>query len=1108
LEAAYLDSLVKDDQQTPLLSWLRERLSVAQCLRAIDTATTYDKLPAFIILSSKVDLKEPIRIDGKIHAIEAAVAALSTRTVGYIVSNSLVSPSQLQRGSALMSHCLDIHQQRPIHPMDPEDRTEIMKILDPVVSNVDYQLRLEDALTNMLFMKPEYDVPIPQSLVTWLTEEKECDLLSCMKEPLEKYLPCSPWLEGAYEKALEARIRQEKTEIALKAQPFVRGFLTRKRIFTEHADFGTWAELILKLDRLKTSPLSKTFGKTWAELKLENKYVAQSNEFDIYEDEALGVVGREDNDDYLEAFEEDDADFEYTDDMIGKTPGEAIVSNILLTSEALKWLRSHKDEKYRELFHKRIDQLARGGHSYCLSKRLKGSKHGAWETKLDKGQRIIWTERGADRMVWFICKHDKISRCCELIDLSYDRVIRAEAHEEFGAEEKLEEQEPEMLANPISNVPLKIHAVEIDKLSRLLLDTDWTPPLRLTSSEKAIVDTPGSVLLIGRSGTGKTLCVCNRMTRDHAVHGNKIRQLFVSRTSRLCEYVEALQKRAGEDMTMVRMTRIDDLIDEVSKTVDPDKKWLDKHYVTFDRFCKMDIWGKKGEETELDPEQVWTQIRSFIKGSCEATLWQRPLTEEEYLDFDVISRNRCRLNLEQRQAAYRIYQRYQSLIGNAGWDEVDRARYVYSAAKNFFAEEGFDNNLFYDKVYIDEIQDITQAEVTLLILLTGNNFDSIFFAGDTAQTVSQGVDFRFEELRQVVYRISEGKAKDKLQKPARLARNFRSHNGILRVSNLVLDRLHAAFPAAASKLPPDTGLVLGPRPGLINMTYQQLADILEKNNRLRILVRDECKSRIHDELGEQGKRSCLGIREAKGLEFRDVVILDFFGSSAIDDKAWKTLLLGDPRKDMQKTTLYDGMPISMELELKLLYTAITRSCDRLFFIETGSSKTYNSWSRCLKRDELAQEIKPDDFIGQGVMTADDWLIEGIEIASQVSDSRGAEAMGMLERAIVNFQKASDKKYEEKCVANLKALQLQSDAELFYEDSGSADRSLDEITRKKAAEAVSAYLDAEMVNEATRACRRLCSSNGLSNFLISEIQDLRRRAAENAKEEARKKLSEG
>lgn len=136
----------------------------------------------------------------------------------------------------------------------------------------------------------------------------------------------------------------------------------------------------------------------------------------------------------------------------------------------------------------------------------------------------------------------------------------------------MSDEEPEMLANPISNVPLKIHADEVDNLARLLNDTDWTPPLHLTPTEEDIVSRKGTVLLIGRSGTGKTLCVCNRMARDRVLHGNKIRQLFVSRTSRLCEYMEALQKRAGEDLTTLAMKRVNDFVEELSRDVDPDRR--------------------------------------------------------------------------------------------------------------------------------------------------------------------------------------------------------------------------------------------------------------------------------------------------------------------------------------------------------------------------------------------------------------------------------------------------------------------------------------------------------------------------------------------------------
>ena len=121
------------------------------------------------------------------------------------------------------------------------------------------------------------------------------------------------------------------------------------------------------------------------------------------------------------------------------------------------------------------------------------------------------------------------------------------------------------------------------------------------------------------------------------------------------------------------------------------------------------------------------------------------------------------------------------------------------------------------------------------------------------------------------------------------------------------------------------------------------------------------------------------------------------------------------------------------------------------------------------------------------MTVDDWMIEGIEIASQVSDSSLEEAKHMLARAKVSFQKARHKDLEQKCEANLKALDLLAHAEAFVQGSSIAE---DRQTKRKAAETVAAYLDAGLVNEASRVCRRLCGNDTLGRFIVSEIQSLR------------------
>eukprot|EP00547_Thalassionema_nitzschioides_P017852 CAMPEP_0194239112 /NCGR_PEP_ID=MMETSP0158-20130606/5677_1 /TAXON_ID=33649 /ORGANISM="Thalassionema nitzschioides, Strain L26-B" /LENGTH=1368 /DNA_ID=CAMNT_0038973517 /DNA_START=483 /DNA_END=4585 /DNA_ORIENTATION=- len=1091
----YLISLILENR-LEVLEWAQTFFTTDQRRHALYVAIVGGHLAALKILYPIVNSEFP-RLHEEPELVESAVAALQVETARYLLENNLAGNSCL--GTQLMKLCLKPYDyaklqfiQQSMAGPTPQDRLAMIIMLDDIArERVDYKCLMVEAVGTMRKASGEKQLMIPEAFFNWLLEEKEVDLLEilhCIRGPSDPALRDGPkWFTNLCDRAQDLKRRKLETKFALEIQRYVRGNLSRRKIRKIHPDFGAWSELMLKIKSMKKNSLPGYFGKTWAELKLECNYVAQSNEYEIYEDEALAANA--DFDDSVQdiELEKNDHIVTYTEDMIGESSTEAKVLPILLTSEAVKWLRMQKDQKYRELFHKRIDQLAKGGQSYCLSKKLKGSNHGAFETKLDKGQRIIWTQRGTERMIWFICKHDKISRCCELIDLSYDRVLRDGAHEEFEftADGLQDVREPEMLANPIANVPLKIHSVDVDDLERLLVDVNWTPPLKLTPNEESIVSREGTVLLLGRSGTGKTLCVCNRMARDRLCRkssSENFRQLFVSRTSRLCEYVEALQKRAGEDLTTVAMRRIDDFIDEMSKLVEPEKTWQDSYFVCYEKFCSDDVLPKiVGVEKELDALQVWTQIRSFIKGSYEAITLNRPLTKEEYLG---LSKDRCRLDAEQRCRAYTIFQRYQGLLDNNGWwDEVGKARYVYVALQKKFNDLMEERIMpLYTHIYVDEIQDITQAEIALLFLVSGNNYRTMFFAGDTAQTVSQGIDFRFEEIRSIVYTISNGKYR--LERPEKLTRNFRSHNGILSVSNLVLNRLHAAFPAAASKLPPDKGLVLGPRPGLIMMEYSEISTIIHENSRIRILVRDELKDSIKAQLGHAGN-ACLGIRDAKGLEFRDVIILDFFlGIDKLHNKAWKDILLGDSAKKAKISTSFLDLPVSMELELKLLYTAITRSCDRLFFIETQKSQAFDAWRRCLKKDELAIEIKSDMIGDRGVMTADDWLIEGIEIASQVSDSEGSEAKKLLLQAIDHFQKAQNKIYEQRCHANLRALEVLDDAA----PSISATANEREFNRK-GSKVVSAYLDAGLVNDATRYLRNNCSNPGLEKFLRREILNL-------------------
>ena len=90
----------------------------------------------------------------------------------------------------------------------------------------------------------------------------------------------------------------------------------------------------------------------------------------------------------------------------------------------------------------------------------------------------------------------------------------------------------QVLLDPLANSPLKIWEVQSGSIERLK-EEGWEPKLRLTSKEEQVIESMETVLLLGRSGTGKTICIANKMQADRRVAPGTS-QLFVKRSPRIC----------------------------------------------------------------------------------------------------------------------------------------------------------------------------------------------------------------------------------------------------------------------------------------------------------------------------------------------------------------------------------------------------------------------------------------------------------------------------------------------------------------------------------------------------------------------------------------------
>ena len=335
--------------------------------------------------------------------------------------------------------------------------------------------------------------------------------------------------------------------------------------------------------------------------------------------------------------------------------------------------------------------------------------------------------------------------------------------------------------------------------------------------------------------------------------------------------------------------------------VDTTKKFVQSHSPLIKKlwqkvdatyFCER-MWRRiaKGicDVKKVNPLLVWIEIRSFIKGSSQAMqTCDGHLSVKDYIK---LGHKMAPDFVGNRETAYKLFERYEEVKKRNGYfDECD-------VVFNLFQRLSKLNNINWciHQFYIDEVQDFTQAELTLLLHCCRWP-NGLFLTGDTAQSIMRGVSFRFSDLQSVFYYISKHVDESKGHRIIvpdlhQLTQNFRSHSGILDLAASVIDLLMNFFRSSLDELPRDQGMFVGPKPVLLlSCKFSDLALLLKGSRkeastiefgaRQAIIVQSEkAKNYLRDKI----KAIVLTVFESKGLEFDDVLLYDFFSDSKVCD---------------------------------------------------------------------------------------------------------------------------------------------------------------------------------------------------------------------------------
>lgn len=442
------------------------------------------------------------------------------------------------------------------------------------------------------------------------------------------------------------------------------------------------------------------------------------------------------------------------------------------------------------------------------------------------------------------------------------------------------------------------------------------------------------------------------------------------------------------------------------------EKYSAERKIDYNRFAKIitEIGG-----TKIDSGILWEEYRGVILGAGFDNL-----NENDYVNLSrdrIWSRDK-KLRSEAYQEISKIVRRLERSKGGF-WTDQDIAKDVWRYSEK--------NEGGVDAIFVDEIQDLTELQVTMLLQNLDNNGRRKFeVAGDTSQSVHPSA-FRWEDLRRAVSEILE----IKLPKHHKMNTNYRATPYLIKSANLFLEEHDKILGINSDELQRPAAKDNGIHPCIIRLNESQiisaLTDLDLPNAFCPLVIREDSDiPRFKKELGGDGKENVhvLSVRGSKGLEYENVILWDIFsGSSRLLDNYHHHIRGKEHSKKKE----------SIAIELRHVFVGITRARYRLAIVspQTKGSHSIESaadWlqtmddiftlegmsflSEFTKKDATPEDylIKAEEFEGSGRwdMAADAYSSAGKDLDMLRCRGMYLKEQGRFEEAASAFQEAKNK----------------------------------------------------------------------------------------------------
>ncbi len=543
-------------------------------------------------------------------------------------------------------------------------------------------------------------------------------------------------------------------------------------------------------------------------------------------------------------------------------------------------------------YRKVADAIARHDFHAAQVKKLANLSHGKfYRAKLDD----------ADRLLFSLVRHgDEV--CALMLEVianhDYDKsrflrgaVIDESKIPDIDADEAIKEAQPVRYLHP-------------ERTAIHLLDK----PISFDDTQDAIYRQPPPLIVVGSAGSGKTALTLEKLKHAEGEVLYVTHSGFLAQSARDLYYANGFE-HGGQEAVFLSYR---EFIESIRVPPGREATWRD--FAGW--FGRLRQFYK-----EFDGHQVFEEIRGVLAAGAGGVL-----SRDAYRALGI---RQSIFPAEQRDKLYEVFEKYRAWLTEAKLYDLNLVAQDWQALA---APR-------YDFVVIDEVQDITTVQLSL-VLKTLKKPGHFLLCGDSNQIVHPNF-FSWSQVKSLFW--SDPKLAER-QELRVLTANFRNGLEATRVANQLLKIKQRRFGSIDRE---SNFLVqaVGGEAGQVALMADKDAAKREFDQKIRqstqfavLVMRDEDKAEARKHFATP---LLFSIHEAKGLEYENIVLYRFISDHRAE---FNDIVEGVSRADLTVETLdyrraKDKGDKSLEVYkffVNALYVALTRAIKNIYIIESDT----------------------------------------------------------------------------------------------------------------------------------------------------------------------------